>query len=285
MAKIQHGVKPDILKITVEIEIAREFRRGPLQRDGRSRLVMSSASLRAWMLFGLVPMMLLQPAKMCGVPSGEMSLRDVLINSQREDGQTNRNKNLQGDARIGRGRRPEAPRECGPEPFPRASLKGTTRVDRGWLRKQKETLAELQRTRKEQRRQIFPDVLEYRPGVPLSFGQGAVHHCIAKAVHHCIAKFTGERPSATRLHQRNVSTFCTRARPPLFGGRGFCQGETPASRYFLRATMTALSKKDGGIRGITTGSSFRRLVGLCTIKCFVDKGRHVLCWPCHSRDD
>ena len=41
----------------------------------------------------------------------------------------------------------------------------------------------------------------------------------------------------------------------------FPRGETPASRSFLRATMTALSKKDGGIRSIPTGSSFRRLVG------------------------
>ena len=41
----------------------------------------------------------------------------------------------------------------------------------------------------------------------------------------------------------------------------FSRGETPASRSFLCATMTALSKKDGGIRGIATGSSFRRLVG------------------------
>ena len=30
---------------------------------------------------------------------------------------------------------------------------------------------------------------------------------------------------------------------------------------FLWAIVTALSKKDGGIRGIATGSSFRRFVG------------------------
>ena len=41
----------------------------------------------------------------------------------------------------------------------------------------------------------------------------------------------------------------------------FARGETPASRSFLRATMTALSKKDGGVRGIANGSSFRSLVG------------------------
>ena len=41
----------------------------------------------------------------------------------------------------------------------------------------------------------------------------------------------------------------------------FARGETPASRSFFHAAMTALSKKDGGIRGIAIGSSFRRLVG------------------------
>ena len=33
-----------------------------------------------------------------------------------------------------------------------------------------------------------------------------------------------------------------------------------ASRPFLLATMTALQKRDGGVRGITTGTTFRRLV-------------------------
>ncbi len=34
----------------------------------------------------------------------------------------------------------------------------------------------------------------------------------------------------------------------------------PAAKPFMTATMTALSKKDGGVRGIATGTSFRRLV-------------------------
>ena len=47
-------------------------------------------------------------------------------------------------------------------------------------------------------------------------------------------------------------------------GPGGCTNEmfrVCLDRSFLRATVTALSKKDGGIRGIATGSSFRRLVG------------------------
>ena len=41
----------------------------------------------------------------------------------------------------------------------------------------------------------------------------------------------------------------------------FARAETPdVTRSFMLATMTALQKKDGGVRGIATGTSFRRLV-------------------------
>ena len=42
----------------------------------------------------------------------------------------------------------------------------------------------------------------------------------------------------------------------------FARAEAPATvtRAFMAATMTALRKPDGGVRGIATGTSFRRLV-------------------------
>ena len=41
----------------------------------------------------------------------------------------------------------------------------------------------------------------------------------------------------------------------------FARADRPEpTRPFLLATMTALRKKDGGVRGIATGTSFRRLV-------------------------
>ena len=42
----------------------------------------------------------------------------------------------------------------------------------------------------------------------------------------------------------------------------FAQGGAPteASHVFTLANMTALQKNDGGVRGIATGTSFRRLV-------------------------
>ena len=49
----------------------------------------------------------------------------------------------------------------------------------------------------------------------------------------------------------------------------FARAETPpAAQSFMLATMTALRKKDGGVRGIATGSSFRRLVAKTLAKQF-----------------
>ena len=42
----------------------------------------------------------------------------------------------------------------------------------------------------------------------------------------------------------------------------FARAETPqeVAKSFMLASMTAVQKKDGGVRGIATGTSFRRLV-------------------------
>ena len=49
----------------------------------------------------------------------------------------------------------------------------------------------------------------------------------------------------------------------------FASAETPpAAQSFMLATMTELRKKDGGVRGIATGSSFRRLVAKTLAKQF-----------------
>ena len=43
----------------------------------------------------------------------------------------------------------------------------------------------------------------------------------------------------------------------------------PITRAFMSATMTALSKPDGGVRGIATGTSFRRLVAKTLVRQFM----------------
>ena len=44
----------------------------------------------------------------------------------------------------------------------------------------------------------------------------------------------------------------------------------PITRAFMTATMTALRKPDGGVRGIATGTSFRRLVAKTLAHQFVE---------------
>ena len=51
----------------------------------------------------------------------------------------------------------------------------------------------------------------------------------------------------------------------------------------MLATMTALRKKDGGVRGIATGSSFRRLVAKTLAQQFSSRLRRARGQICHGR--
>ena len=52
----------------------------------------------------------------------------------------------------------------------------------------------------------------------------------------------------------------------------FARAQTPATAgALMMATMTALQKKDGGVRGIATGTSFRRLVAKSLARQFSDE--------------
>ena len=120
-----------------------------------------------------------------------------------------------------------------------------------------ETLAELRRTRpQEQRRQISPEILESRPEVPLSLDKELFVSAVRRSP-------SGSAPGPGGC-TNEVLRMCLDDAHVLdllcLAAEDFARGETPASRSFLRATMTALSK-NGGIRGIATGSSFRRLEG------------------------
>ena len=73
-----------------------------------------------------------------------------------------------------------------------------------------------------------------------------------------------------------------------------------AMQPFMLASMTALQKKNGGVRGIATGTSFRRLVAKALARQFgaqvggslltipirpFHQGRHRLRWPRSTRSD
>ena len=70
----------------------------------------------------------------------------------------------------------------------------------------------------------------------------------------------------------------------LMSAAEFARATVPdeARKSFMLATMTALQKKDGGVRGIGTGSSFRRLVAKTLARQF-GKAVETTCSPFHSR--
>ena len=82
----------------------------------------------------------------------------------------------------------------------------------------------------------------------------------------------------------------------LLAAEDLARGSAPAevTQLFTMATMTAVSKTDGGVRGIATGTSFRRLVAQTLARrenvrpfpvCSVDAGWHRLRRPRSSRND
>ena len=56
------------------------------------------------------------------------------------------------------------------------------------------------------------------------------------------------------------------------------QAPESITRAFMCATMTALQKQDGGVRGIATGTSFRRLVAKTLARQFL-KAVEAVCSP------
>ena len=123
----------------------------------------------------------------CAVPSGEVSLRDVLINSRREDGQSSPI-GLDKPQQESPGRRPIRMR-----PKTRGAAGMWTSADTPT----KTSTADLSRYSRVQAKG------------PTEFGQGAVRHCIAK--------FTRPR----RLHQMlHVCLDDAHVLNLLFGGRG-----------------------------------------------------------------
>ena len=103
---------------------------------------------------------------------------------------------------------------------------------------------------------LSPEILESRPEVPLSLDKELFVSALRSSPSGTApgpGGCTNEMLHMCKDDAHVLDLLCLAA-------EDFARGETPASRSFLRAMMTALSK-NGGIRGIATGSSFRRLEG------------------------
>ena len=74
---------------------------------------------------------------------------------------------------------------------------------------------------------------------------------------------------------------------PQLRAQDLASGKAPpeACDLFMLATMTALSKKDGGVRGIATGTSFCRLVAKSLARQFAKKWREFAPIPVRAGTD
>ena len=86
-----------------------------------------------------------------------------------------------------------------------------------------------------------------------------------------------------------------------FAAQDFARGEVPleVTQFFTLASMTAVRNPDGGVRGIATGTVFRRLVAKCLSRQYISEvervcapfqfamstGRHRLRGACSESDD
>ena len=130
--------------------------------------------------------------------------------------------------------------------FNRAPLSGSPQVNRSYVGSRNQ--ADSRRTPAERNLGQF----SINPDVPLSLNKELFVLSIAELT-----------PSGSTANPRKLRV-CLDDEHVLqllpSAAEDFARGETPASRPSFLATMTALRNKDGGVRGITTGSSFRRLV-------------------------
>ena len=139
-----------------------------------------------------------------------------------------------------------------------------------------ETPAELRRQRPQVRQSHIPQaVLDYEPEVPLKLDAHLFENCLRSAP-------SGSAPGPGGCTYEML-TVCLEDVHTLelltLAAEDFARGRVPGSvsSAFKRAFMTALSKKDGGIRSIATGTSFRRLIAKCLARQFQQRGRSRLC--------
>ena len=121
------------------------------------------------------------------------------------------------------------------------------------------TLDELRRKRPQTRQAEIPlAVLQYEPARGLKFDAKLFASCFRSAPLGSSPGLGGCSYEILRvcLDDQECLLLLTDA------AQDFARGSVPDEifRPFMLATMTALKKKDGGVRGIATGTAFRRLV-------------------------
>ena len=139
-----------------------------------------------------------------------------------------------------------------------------------------ETLAELQGRRPQERvREIPPEVLASHPR-PVDLDSFLFAKCLASA-----PSGSAPGPGGCTFEMLKVCLEDAETLHLLFrAAEDLARAEAPEpiTRAFMSATMTALLKHDGGVRGIATGTSFRRLVAKTMARQF-GKAVEAACAP------
>ena len=225
---------------------------------------------RAWKLFALVPMLLLHRPKHVGsVGRDELAKRaDRLV----------RGHGLIAEVRSCTSRTCPVPKNDADDHM-RRGLAAQSRVQRGQVSRARHeltgaalapkdeiTLAELRSRRPQSRAHDIPQaIIDYIPESPLQLDAKIFAKCLQTAPSGSAPGPGGCTNEMLRVCLDDVETLSLL----ISAAEDFARAETPpAAQSFMLATMTALRKKDGGVRGIATGSSFRRLVAKTLAKQF-----------------
>ena len=242
------------------------------------------AKTRAWKLFGMIPAMLLHRPRGSGSIGRHELIRraDVfaqgrwqeLIASARRAVSVVPTVAFRGEAeeRDRRGRAAQGRVERGQVSRARQELTGAALAP-----KTRETLEELQCKRSQRRVQEIPvEVMDFMPQRPVTLNARVFAASLRGA-----PNGSSPGPGGCSYEMLKVCFDDGELLQLLTAAaEDFARASVPQEifRAFQKAHMTALAKKDGGVRGIATGTSFRRLVAKSMARHFAKEVESV-CAP------
>ena len=136
--------------------------------------------------------------------------------------------------------------------------------------KDQTTLNELRGRRpQEQLREIPEDVMSFEPETPVQLDQKNFATCLRRSP-------SGSSPGPGGCTNEMLRVVLDDPEALFLltaAAEDFARADVPQCIFgvFMLATMTALQKREGGVRGIATGTSFRRLVAKTLARQFMDQ--------------
>ena len=223
------------------------------------------AEIRAWKLFALVPMMLLHRPRGAGsIGRAELSHRavdfangrwnDLIRQAVAEESRSRPQRIVisEVEEQRRRGKAAQNRVERGQVSRARQELTGASLAPRN-----EDTMQELQRKRPQERRKEIPSaVLEFVPDGKLNLSLKMFANCLRGAP-------SGSSPGPGGCSNEMLRVCLDDSLLFLHAAEeDFARADVPPSIFaaFMMANMTALQKREGGVRGIATGTLFRRLV-------------------------